>query len=351
MEFEHLVIPLSEKEKRYREHPEESEAYYRDKRYATKGKDGVYLFDKSAGLDLAENKHGNILSGSTQGGECGDLVFNKQTRYARVPLHRHAWLELFYVYAGHCQATINGKKVGMEMGDVCIMDTHAVHAIDPIGQEDVVLTCLMQPEYCHAQFLGRLAGGGTLAQFLSQALEHSNERDQYLLFHTADVPIMRELFENAFCEYLDPGVCGKDMLDSYMNLIFIQLARCYQTTKEKEYQKDSRRYITEVLRYIEQNFATCTLEETAEQFDFHPNYLSRALKKATGASFKDLVDQNRLQQAAFLLRNTVLPISEIAQECGWSNQTQFYKKFVDGYGETPRRYRAQDAGKGKDAYL
>ena len=124
-----------------------------------------------------------------------------------------------------------------------------------------------------------------------------------------------------------------------MTLLFIQLARCYQESKEQEYRADSRSYLTEVLGYIEDNYADCTLAGTAAQFNFNPDYLSRILKKTTGFSFKELVDQNRLQQAAFLLRNTGLPVAEVAAQCGWNNLNQFYKKFGENYGESPKQYR------------
>lgn len=336
-DFEALVIPLSEKEKRYRDDPEAAGRWYQKEAPMTREPDGVYRFKGVE--DTASSEHGVILSDREQFSPYQNIVFNKQTRYSQVPLHRHSYLEMFYIYAGHCTATINGRRVALDAGDVCIMDTQAIHAIDPTGEEDIVLNCMMDQKYFNAQFIGRLASSGMVAQFLADALNGSNKHDQYLLFHTAEAPIVQELFENAFCEYLDPGVCSEDLLDSYMTLIFIQLARCYQSAKEAEYQRESRRYMTEVLRYIEQNFSTCTLEGTAAQFSFHPNYLSRALKKATGFSFKELVDQNRLKQAAFLLRNSRLPIAEIAPRCGWSNLNQFYKKFAAGYGVTPREYR------------
>ncbi len=336
-DFEALVVPLSEKEKCYRDDPALAREWYGKSGAMHMDADGVYCIDLMRTSDVL---HGVILGGQNQLSPYQNLVFNKQTRYSQVPLHRHSYLEMTYLYAGSCTATINGRRVRLDAGDVCIMDTQAIHAIDPTGEDDIVLNCLMGQKYFNAQFIGRLASSGMVAQFLADALNGHNKHDQYLLFHTADVPLVRELFENAFCEYLDPGVCSEDLLDSYMTMIFIQLARCYQSTKEEECHRESRRYMTEVLRYIEQNYATCTLEETAERFSFHPNYLSRALKKATGFSFKELVDQNRLRQAAFLLRSTALPIAEIAPQCGWSNLNQFYKKFEAGYGVTPGEYRA-----------
>lgn len=341
-QFRDLVIPLNEREKLYREEPARAGECFNDWPKAKQDADGVYRFDFCDVLtsDLAtKQEHGQIVSTRPNGQPYREVLFNKQTRFSQVPPHRHNYLELFYVYEGQCAATINGQSLSLQKGDVCIMDTGVVHVIDPTGEKDIVLNCLFEQKYFNAQLIGRLASSGTLAQFLAGVLSDSAVHNRYLLFHTNDMLLVRDLFEDAFCEYLDPGVCSDDMLDSLMTMLFIQLARCYQQTKEQEYREDSRSYITEVLRYLETHFADCTLADTAARFGFNPDYLSRLLKRATGFSFKELVDQNRLRQAAFLLLNPNQAIADIAAQCGWSNLNQFYKKFKEGYGESPREYR------------
>ena len=339
-EFRTLLLPLSETEIYYRDHPEEAGRYF-EQYTGPRDTDGVRLLSVSQPDCQPDNNtlHGSILAGRANGTPYKHIAFNKQTRFSKVPLHRHDYLELFYIYAGHCAAVINGNRIELQSGDVCIMDTGAVHSIDPAGAEDIILNCLIQQSYFNAQLIGRLASSGLVAQFLAEALSKNSKHDNYMLFHTGGEPLVKELFEDAFCEYLDPGVCSKDMLDSYMTLLFIQLARCYKANKEEEARASRHSYLTEVLHHIEENCASCSLEDTAAQFGYAPNALSRAVKKATGFSFKELVNITRLQQAAFLLKNTSQPISQIAESCGWSNQSQFYKKFMDGYGCTPKQYR------------
>ena len=341
-EFRALLFPLNETERYYRDHPEEAGSWTHN---VSHDQDDIFMIRIQPSRNKMQSAmHGSILLGRTNGTPYQYITFNKQTRFSKVPLHRHDYIELFYIYAGHCTATINGRRVALQAGDVCIMDTRAIHAIDPAGEEDIILNCMIHQKYFNAQFIGRLASSGLVAQFLAEVLNEHSTHDNYMLFHSAGEPIIKELFEDAFCEYLDPGVCSADVLDSYMTLIFIQLARCYKANKEEEYRAGSRSYLTEVLHYIEENSATCTLEGTAAQFGYHPNYLSRAIKKATGFSFKELVNMTRLTQAAFLLKNTADPVSKIAADCGWSNQSQFYKKFSDGFGCTPRQYRETKGG-------
>lgn len=244
-----------------------------------------------------------------------------------------------YVYEGRCTAVINGKRVVMTTGDVCIMDSDAVHTIEPTGEGDIVLNCLMDRHYFTASFVERFSASGPIPRFLSYALSEQRDHSRYLLFHTHQSAFFRDLMEDVFCEYLDPQLCAEGAISSYMNLVFIELVRCYQGEMESEYRQARRSYLTEILRYMDDNCATCTLEETADRFGFHPNALSRMIRRATGCSFKDLITNGRLANAAFLLRSTTQPVHRIAQQCGYSNQSFFYKKFVERYGCTPSEYR------------
>lgn len=339
-EFENLVVPLSEKEKRYRDDPQQAEQTYAALLQLAHGS-GVPIIAMNPALQA--QGHAQLMEGATHCSVYQNLAFSKQTRYSRVPLHRHNCIEMFYVYAGHCIVVLNDSRIELLEGDVCIMDTGCTHTIHPLAEKDIVLNCMMEPSYFTAGMIGRLASSGTVAQFLAEVLNHSS-KNRYLLFHTKEFGMVREAFENAFCEYLDPGLCSPDILDSYMTQIFILLARCYQSNREKEYRTASRTYLTQVLRHIEVHCCdpNCTLKAVAHQFNFNPQYLSRAMKEETGFSFKDLLDQNRLMRAAFLLQNTALPVEQIAHQCGWSNTRQFYKKFQDGYGLNPGEYRRRE---------
>ena len=84
---------------------------------------------------------------------------------------------------------------------------------------------------------------------------------------------------------------------------------------------------------------SCTLESAAEHFSFHPNYLSRYIPKHTGKTFKQLVQEQRLNKAVFLLLNTELTIEEVVGEVGYQNYGFFNKIFKERYSLTPNNYR------------
>lgn len=289
------------------------------------------------------NLYGGTLSGPGSAVPYAHVVFGTQTRYLSVPMHRQRYMEMFYIYEGTCTATVNGSRMKLRAGDVVLTDAMSTCVIDSLRSGTRVLNCLFGISFFNSQFLERLESSGPLARLVAGMLRSQLARDRHLLFRIGDDEPLRQTFEYAYAEHLKPGLCAVEMLDSYMMLIFVQLARWYQNTKDEAYRVGGRICLSDVLLYVEAHYADCTLEATAEKFGFHPNYLSRALKRVTGLAFKDLVDQARLRQAIYLLQNSTLAINEIATECGWSNLGQFYKKFSTEFGCLPREYRAQHA--------
>ena len=82
---------------------------------------------------------------------------------------------------------------------------------------------------------------------------------------------------------------------------------------------------------------------TAEEKDallreFHPDYISRQILRATGKSFKDYLLNRRMEAVCSFLRNSSLPVNEIENKAGFRNETFFYRKFKQIYGCSPAQW-------------
>lgn len=70
-----------------------------------------------------------------------------------------------------------------------------------------------------------------------------------------------------------------------------------------------------------------------------PEHVCRSVRKHLGKTPTDLVNDLRLALAAQLLAQTDQPIADVAEECGLSNLSHFYRLFRNTYGQTPAQYR------------
>ena len=53
------------------------------------------------------------------------------------------------------------------------------------------------------------------------------------------------------------------------------------------------------------------------------------------------MQQRKLQQAAYLLSHTPLPVEAILENIGYENSSYFYRRFRERYGCSPADYRRQ----------
>ena len=76
-------------------------------------------------------------------------------------------------------------------------------------------------------------------------------------------------------------------------------------------------------------------------FHYSAAYINRRLKAEIGVTAHTYLTITRLQKASRLLVLTERPIQEIAQDCGYSDPSLFYKAFTQYNGQNPSQYRKE----------
>lgn len=123
-----------------------------------------------------------------------------------------------------------------------------------------------------------------------------------------------------------------------MGLLFLQLLNCMDKMETGQNRFDAE-LVTTVLGYIEEHYRNGTLSELSEQMNTDVYWLSREIKKRTGKTYKQLLQEKRMQQAVWLLANSSAPVADIIESVGYDNTSYFYRKFREKYGVSPREYR------------
>ena len=72
------------------------------------------------------------------------------------------------------------------------------------------------------------------------------------------------------------------------------------------------------------------------------NHLELLFRRETGCSVKQFQMERRLREAAELLRNTDLLVSEIAYQVGFNHPPNFTERFKRRFGVPPLRFRQLD---------
>lgn len=306
-----------------------------------KGADPDFSDDSDIRFDnLAEP---NLFEDDDFLSEWENIGIYKNQRYVAVRPHLHNYIELAYVWSGCFIQHINGKRVICREGDVCILDTQTVHSVEACGENDITINILMRKEFFDYTFLGRMTRQGILSEFLVEAVTRKRTKKNYLLFPTSGDYIVRETVENILCEYYAKDLGMREVLESYMVVLFTQLLRTYKEHTVNDEGKATFDFkVLEFLDYIEKNYQNCTLSSMAKHFGFNAGYLTTFLKEKTGRSFLEHVQEQKLNQAKLLLMNTNASVYEIIAGCGYQNISYFYKKFKENEGITPAEFRKKN---------
>lgn len=82
-----------------------------------------------------------------------------------------------------------------------------------------------------------------------------------------------------------------------------------------------------------------SLAEISMQIGYSPYYCSEQFHKIAGMTIREYMAKRRLTMAAIALRDTDLPIAEVALQCGFSDQAVLTRAFQSAYGCAPSAYR------------
>lgn len=140
-------------------------------------------------------------------------------------------------------------------------------------------------------------------------------------------------------EETNNSILSESTMKLYMGLLIIELIKNTDKIQQNEGVLQNQYLVIEALTYIEEKYQNGTLNELAEKLHQSMSSLSKNIKKATGYTFKELLQEKRLSKSKILLETTDLSIKRIIEEVGYDNISYFYRIFKEKYGMTPKEFR------------
>ncbi|MET4080266.1 AraC-like DNA-binding protein [Pedobacter sp. UYP30] len=267
-------------------------------------------------------------------------LFSRQKKGFDFPLHYHEEYELNLI--------INAKGAKRIVGD----------HIEEIDSLELVL---VGPNLCHAWFT-HLCETEDITEITIQF--HQDLFDDALLKKN-QLSFIRNMFIQAqkgilFSEETINSVknrikalAKKQGFDSVLELLSIlhdlSISRNMRTLSDAGFSNDqfnySSRRIEKAFAYMNDNYSKqVTLAEVAKLVGMPEASFSRFIKKRTGNSFIDSLNEIRLGHASRLLIDTTSTVAEIAYNCGFNNISNFNRIFKKKKACTPKDFRLSFSG-------
>jgi two-component system, response regulator YesN len=145
--------------------------------------------------------------------------------------------------------------------------------------------------------------------------------------------LIQQLFEQQ-----KEQISDYDSLSYFLNEMLINLRKSLPV--QTIYSHFSEK-IQHVCTYIRQNYVVdLSLDQVADQVDFHPSYLSFIFKKEVGVTFLQFLHTTRLEKAcSLLLASNNMSIEVIAAKVGYHSSTYFHKIFRTYMGVSPKQWQ------------
>lgn len=266
------------------------------------------------------------------------ILLRPHVRVAHFPRHAHNYLEMVYMCRGSTRHVMgDGQEITLPEGGLMLLNQGMTHEVFQDDEGALAVNLLILPQFFDMAF-DFADGESPLARFLFSVLR-SSRRPAWLMYDTADSLPIRNLMESLIWSLLEGRPERLDLERATMALLFRELMAGGHTTAGND--DVGRALVLRALQYAESEFASASLTEFARREGVEVYSLSRRIKRATGCTFRELVQTARLVRAAALLRQTDLPVSDVSASVGYSNLSWFYKGFALRYGMTPAQYREQ----------
>lgn len=263
----------------------------------------------------------------------------KATRFSKEPLAYADFLSIRYVYSGQVRIKTLTAEFTLRKNDILLMNAGFVMSQQLRHEEDIVFTLMFEKDYLVRNVLNHKAGSNLISNFIYSYVLNSQNAKNYIVFHGEDNEKLPRLMEDMVMEYAYPTELGMILLEAYLQVLLVEMMHSKYEFEQTRESKHS--FMTAgIMNEIERNYQTIDLQSLAAKYNYNADYISRQIKKLTGKSFKDYLLDRKMEQVCMLLKNSNLSISEIQVRVGLQNETYFYKKFREIYGQTPGEYRA-----------
>lgn len=242
-------------------------------------------------------------------------------------MHSHPHAELFYCMDGKGKLLIGSETIPLVKGDFFLINPGAEHT-EQSNREDNLSYIVIGVS--GVRFLSK--ADGTLPKYrLLRSRESSHEFAPYFQDILREISRQRE-------GYLD--ICL-----GILNVLFAKASRSAQVEMADNAFVSNSLDCSEIRQLIDEHLAQpITLDWLARQAHVSKYHLSHSFRRQYDVSPIQYLNRRRLEEARYLLSNTLTSLNEISLMTGFSSPSYFSQTFKQHIGMSPSEYRKAHMG-------
>lgn len=243
-------------------------------------------------------------------------------------LHRHEFVEIFYVVSGTADHILNGQKTAISSGDVYIINPSDYHCFKSSNST---------VNFIHRDICVSIEEYKEICEFLDLPSFEEMLDSTTTLHSKLDVDTIAFL-EKTFNEFtLDINNKSYNRLcRSITSSILL-----FMSNNNAQFNRTSvPNWIQEILDSLRSPyFYSMSVSEITKNIPYTKQHICNTFKKYMGQSITEYFLQQRLNYAKYLLLSTTDSIANIANTTGFNNTSFFYRSFKKQFKVTPSELR------------
>ena len=186
--------------------------------------------------------------------------------------HWHNSLEIIYMLEGSMHVKMEDREKEVQAGDICLLNSREIHSFRSTKNKSLVLQV---PEIFLEKYIPDYA----------QMRFHIDPNPK----RQTEITKLEWLKKVCYDMYVIYEVRPEGYLLKFNSLLYDLMYMFLHSYSEKLVEKEiskarkNREQLKKIMRYLDENHSRqVTVQETAGQFGYNPDYLSRMLKKQIG---------------------------------------------------------------------
>lgn len=242
-------------------------------------------------------------------------------------IHRHTYIEFFYVTEGSGTHIFNKKNLTADVGSAGLLIPKDVHGFTYDGKNNFHhIDILMDTDYF------KEACSFFYDELYDDILAEKFQRIFTLTFE--QIATLNKFVPYMFLppDNLAHVMAAKSLITSIIHFL---IENYLQKTKD-----DSPAWLISLLSKFNasENFTT-PLPELTQEFAYNADYMRRIFKKNLGMTMTDYFNRKKMDYALHLLQTTDLSVEKICEAIGFNNISHFYHLFKKTFNKTPNEIR------------